>query len=38
VDRLGRRNGFARASLLAEDDGAILATASSVLTLIPPKG
>lgn len=36
VDRIGRRNGFAHASLR---DGAnnVLATASSVLTLIPPE-
>ena len=34
VDRIGRRNGFARANLRAESGAAILATASSVLTLI----
>lgn len=33
VDRMGRRNGFARATL-RDRDGAVLATASSVLTLI----
>jgi uncharacterized protein (TIGR00369 family) len=37
VDRLGRRNGFARAQLRAEGGEAILATASSVLTLIAPQ-
>lgn len=37
VDRLGRRNGFARASLRGEGDDTILATASSVLTLLPPQ-
>jgi acyl-coenzyme A thioesterase PaaI-like protein len=37
VDRLGRRNGFARAQLRAEGGDAILATASSVLTLIAPQ-
>jgi len=37
VDRLGRRNGFARAHLRAKANEAILATASSVLTLIPPR-
>ena len=37
VDRLGRRNGFARAHLHAEGGDAILATASSVLTLIAPQ-
>jgi len=36
VDRIGRRNGFARATLRAESGDAILATASSVLTLIVP--
>lgn len=36
IDRIGRRNGFARASLRAESDDAILATASSVLTMLPP--
>jgi uncharacterized protein (TIGR00369 family) len=36
VDKLGRRNGFARAHLRAEGADAILATASSVLTLIVP--
>jgi acyl-CoA thioesterase len=36
VDRLGRRNGFARAHLHAEGSDTILATASSVLTLIAP--
>lgn len=34
VDRLGRRNGFARARLRAENGTAILATASSVLTIL----
>jgi uncharacterized protein (TIGR00369 family) len=34
VDRLGRRNGFERASLRAEGGDAILATASSVLTIL----
>jgi uncharacterized protein (TIGR00369 family) len=34
VDRLGRRNGFARASLRADGSDAILATASSVLTIL----
>ncbi|MFN3351708.1 PaaI family thioesterase [Pseudorhodoplanes sp.] len=38
VDRLGRRNGFARASLRSESGGAVLATASSVLTLLPGGG
>jgi acyl-CoA thioesterase len=38
VDRIGRRNGFARASLRAEADDAVLATASSVLTMLPPQG
>lgn len=37
VDRLGRRNGFARADLRAGDGDAILATASSVLTLLAPQ-
>jgi uncharacterized protein (TIGR00369 family) len=37
VDRLGRRNGFARAHLRAEGGEAVLATASSVLTLIAPQ-
>lgn len=37
VDRLGRRNGFARADLRAEDGDAVLATASSVLTLLAPQ-
>lgn len=37
VDRLGRRNGFARADLRAEGHDATLATASSVLTLVPPQ-
>jgi uncharacterized protein (TIGR00369 family) len=36
IDRIGRRNGFARASLRAEGGDAILATASSVLTMLPP--
>jgi uncharacterized protein (TIGR00369 family) len=36
VDRIGRRNGFARASLRAETADAVLATASSVLTMLPP--
>jgi uncharacterized protein (TIGR00369 family) len=36
IDRIGRRNGFARASLRAEEGDAILATASSVLTMLPP--
>ncbi len=36
VDRIGRRNGFAHASLRAEQGDAILATASSVLTMLPP--
>lgn len=36
VDRIGRRNGFARAHLRTESEDAILATASSVLTLIGP--
>lgn len=34
VDRLGRRNGFARANLRAEGSDVILATASSVLTIL----
>ena len=34
VDRLGRRNGFARANLRAEASDTILATASSVLTIL----
>jgi uncharacterized protein (TIGR00369 family) len=34
VDRLGRRNGFARAHLRAEGSDTILATASSVLTIL----
>jgi uncharacterized protein (TIGR00369 family) len=34
VDRLGRRNGFARANLRAESSDTILATASSVLTIL----
>jgi uncharacterized protein (TIGR00369 family) len=34
VDRLGRRNGFARANLRADGGDAILATASSVLTIL----
>jgi acyl-coenzyme A thioesterase PaaI-like protein len=34
VDRIGRRNGFARASLRAESGDTILATASSVLTIL----
>jgi uncharacterized protein (TIGR00369 family) len=34
VDRLGRRNGFARAQLRAADGDTILATATSVLTII----
>ena len=38
VDRIGRRNGFARASLRAESDDTILATASSVLTMLPQQG
>jgi acyl-CoA thioesterase len=38
IDRLGRRNGFARAHLRAETGDTILATASSVLTLFPPQG
>jgi acyl-CoA thioesterase len=38
LDRLGRRNGFARAALRSEGDGDVLATASSVLTLITPQG
>ncbi len=38
VDRLGRRNGFARAQLRAGTGDAVLATASSVLTLLPPQG
>jgi uncharacterized protein (TIGR00369 family) len=33
VDRIGRRNGFARATL-RDCEGAVLATASSVLTII----
>lgn len=37
VERLGRRNGFARASLRSEAGDTTLATASSVLTLIPPQ-
>lgn len=37
VDRIGRRNGFARASL-HDAEGAVLATASCVLTLIAPEG
>ncbi len=37
VDRLGRRNGFARAHLRADGSETVLATASSVLTLIPPQ-
>ncbi len=38
VDRIGRRNGFARSSLRAEADDAVLATASSVLTMLAPQG
>ncbi len=38
IDRIGRRNGFARASLRAEADDSVLATASSVLTMLPPQG
>jgi acyl-CoA thioesterase len=34
VDRLGRRNGFAHAHLRSENGDAILATASSVLTIL----
>jgi uncharacterized protein (TIGR00369 family) len=34
VDRIGRRNGFARASLRAESGDTILATALSVLTIL----
>jgi uncharacterized protein (TIGR00369 family) len=34
VDRLGRRNGFARAHLRAESSDTVLATASSVLTIL----
>lgn len=37
IDRLGRRNGFARAQLRSESGKAVLATASSVLTLIAPQ-
>jgi uncharacterized protein (TIGR00369 family) len=36
VDRIGRRNGFAHATL-RDGNNAILATASSVLTMIPPE-
>lgn len=36
IERIGRRNGFARASLRAEEGDAVLATASSVLTMLPP--
>jgi len=36
VDRIGRRNAFARASLRAETGDMIMATASSVLTMIVP--
>jgi uncharacterized protein (TIGR00369 family) len=36
ADRIGRRNGFARASLRAEGGDTILATASSVLTMLAP--
>ncbi len=35
VDRIGRRNGFAHASLL-DSQGAVLATATSVLTILAP--
>jgi uncharacterized protein (TIGR00369 family) len=34
VDRLGRRNGFAQARLRAEGSDSLLATASSVLTIL----
>jgi acyl-CoA thioesterase len=34
VDRLGRRNGFAHAHLRSEGGDAVLATASSVLTIL----
>jgi uncharacterized protein (TIGR00369 family) len=37
VDRIGRRNGFARAQLRDDGGDAILATASSVLALIAPQ-
>ena len=37
VDRIGRRNAFARASLRAETGDTIMATASSVLTMIAPE-
>ncbi|MGD9922295.1 MAG: PaaI family thioesterase [Pseudorhodoplanes sp.] len=37
IDRLGRRNGFARALLRAEDGDTSLATASSVVTLLAPQ-
>ena len=36
VDRIGRRNGFAHASL-RDSEGMVLATASSVLTLLAPE-